>query len=244
MLVRPVRCEVCILKIKWWEDNMKIIVISMLAILSSCGDYKTGQFVDSTVGEVKSISAPIIISGVEKDNLVSVCNSLSQKELVLESAVNTRHIFSANQTDCQGKSVSSGDVPVTIQKSGSSYVFKKGDGLDFLFPNVETTSSGLFSEICSNLDGLSNPIIGQNEVIFISSLGINPGDCAQAYGEICIKLEKAYVQGATAVVHTKEWIRLRTPSVQGFVGFFTMRKKVSKSFCPEGQTITSSASLK
>lgn len=223
---------------------MKMILISMMAILSSCGDYKAGQFIDSSVGEVKAISAPVLISGVEKDNLVSVCNSLSQKELVLDSALNTRHIFTANQTDCLGKTVFSGDIPVTIQKTGTNYVFKKGDGLDFIFPNLETPSSGLFSDICSNLDGLSNPIIGQNEVTFISSLGINPGDCSAAFGEICIKLEKAYVQGATAVVHTKEWIRVRTPSVQGLVGFFTLRKKVSRSFCPEGQTITSSANLK
>lgn len=223
---------------------MKNIVIPILLVLSSCGDYKAGQNIESPVGEVKAISAPVVISGVEKDNLVSVCNSLSQKELILESAVNTKHIFNVNQTDCQGKSVSSGDIPVTIQKVGSSYVFKKEDGLDFLFSNVETSSDGLFSDICSNLDGLMNPILGQNEVTFISSLGINPNDCSPAFGEICIKLEKAFAQGSTAVIHTKEWIRVRTPSVQGFVGFFTLRKKVSKSFCPEGQTITSSASLK
>jgi hypothetical protein len=135
-------------------------------------------------------------------------------------------------------------VPATIQKVGANFFFKKADGMDFLFPNLETTNTGLFPDICSSLAGLSNPIIGQNEVTFISTLGINPGDCAPAFGEVCVKLEKAFVQGSSAVVHTKEWIRVRTPSVQGLVGFFTFRKKVSKSFCPEGQTITSSATLK
>ena len=223
---------------------MKHYLIVSLFILSSCGDYKAGEYVDTSVGEVKAITSPTLISGVEKDNITSVCNSLSQKELALETAVNTNHLFSTTQADCAGKSVSSDNVSVTIQKLGTNFVFKKADGLDFLFPNLETTTSGLFSEICSNLGGLTNPVIGPNEVTFISSLGINPGDCSPAYGEICIKLEKAYVQGSSAVVHTKEWIRVRTPSVQGFVGFFTYRKKVSKSFCPEGRTITSSATLK
>lgn len=223
---------------------MKYFLTAFLFIISSCGDYKAGQFVDTTVGEVKALSNPVLIAGVEKDNIVSVCNALSQKELVLDSAVNTSHLFSVSQTDCTGKEVSSGNASVTIQKVGQNFIFKKSDGLDFLFPNLETTNFGLLSEICSNLGELSNPIIGQSEVTFISSLGINPGDCSPAFGEICLKLEKAYSQGVTAVVHTKEWIRVRTPSVQGFVGFYTYRKKVSRSFCPEGKTISSMATLK
>jgi hypothetical protein len=56
---------------------MKYYLIVSLVILSSCGDYKAGQFVDNSVGEVKAISTPALISGVEKDNITSICNSLS-----------------------------------------------------------------------------------------------------------------------------------------------------------------------
>jgi hypothetical protein len=134
---------------------------------------------------------------------------------------------------------------VTLLNS-SGYVFKKSDGQNFIFPEVETASSGVFKEICSNLNqsAFSSPLRSSGEALYFGTLGISTSDCPQRDGELCFSLERAFIQGTTAVVHTQEWIRIRTNPQLPKIGFFSHRKRITKSFCGQGQSQVFTATLK
>ena len=225
---------------------MNVRPLFFLFLVGACGtDMGPGTSSNGgSVGQMRSINAFVGVSDREKARVSEICSALAQKEAILDSAISTAFTFDATQTDCSRNTISGGPVSVTIQRSNNDYVFKKQDGQDFIFPVVETTSSGVFKALCSNLNTLSNPVIQNSEATYFDFDGISVTDCTPASGDICIKIEKALVSGFNATVHTNEWLRIRTDSSKGRTGFFTQRKKVSKSFCGDREFLSFSATLK
>jgi hypothetical protein len=223
--------------------NKSMVLLTLF--LFSCGDYKPGNGLYNTVGEVRSLGlSPSEVSSDTRATVVSICNALVQKESILSTALSTSHTFLTSQTDCQGNNISTGNVNVTIQSNGQAYLFRKSDGGDFIFPNVETSTSGILADVCANVSNLTNPIVGQTEVTYFRTTGIDPRDCTILTGESCIQVEKAFVQDGNAVVHTRDTLRIRINSNQGRIGFFTQRNKVTKSFCGLNEVLSFSAILK
>lgn len=224
---------------------MKYSLAFMVFLAVSCGKYIPGSMTDTSIGEVRTLSvSPAAVTPETRTNVVAICNALLQKEAILSTAVNTTHTFTANQTDCQGSAISSGTQNVTIQRGSGGYVFRKVEGGDFMFPEIETTSSGVLSEICSNISNLRNPIIGRSEAVYFATSGINPSDCSPLFGELCIQVETAFVQGSTATIHTKDWLRIRTNPAQARLGFFSQRKRVTRSYCGQNEVLSFTATLK
>jgi hypothetical protein len=153
--------------------------------------------------------------------------------------------FFASQTDCSGNTVNSGNVEVVIQNNAGNYVFKKqSDNQDFIFPNVETNTSGVLADVCGSLSNLQNPLTNAQGATYFTTLNISSSDCPPVPGEICVQVESASQQGESFVVHTKEWLRIRTNSTSGKIGFFTQRKKITRGFCGVNQYLSFQASLK
>lgn len=217
----------------------------MIVFSAACGKYEVATKQNSSVGEIKSTTAQSL-SGAEQTLLSQMCVSLSSKTTTLSSAIGSVFKFGTTVTDCSGDVASSGDVETYITGSGGTYSFKRrSDNSDFFFPNVETSSSGLLSEICSNLGNATNGFSSGQEITFFKARDILSTDCAPVTGEVCLYIEKGTSQGNDTVkIHTKEWIRVRTSSNQGKIGFFTFRKKVSQSYCGQNQVLIQTATLK
>ena len=225
---------------------MKYGMLFLALLASSCGDYNYGE--SNRVGDIRSLNS-IQMSSFEQQNIVRICEALQEKEQSLDSVTNTSFTFSTSQVDCDGNNVPAEDMSVRIQNENGGYFFKQvSNGLNFIFPDVPTTSSGPVADICSSLSNLVNPIIKGKEVKYFKTTGINPSDCeTEGLNEICINVESATIQadGASAVVHTKEWLRVRAYSSDlKFIGYVTSRKKISKGFCGRDEVLTLKASLK
>lgn len=220
---------------------MKKSALLVLLTLAACGEYDTtGTSSSNELQKQRSLELQTV-AGELKNAVVSVCNALLQKEAILPTAIGSNHTFSSSQTDCDGNVLSASSNIVSIQgNAAAGFTFRKADGLDFIFPDVETTTKGVFTDLCASVSNLQNPIIGTSEVTFFNL----SNTCPQVSGEICLELVKAFVQGNTAVPHTSDTIRIRVNSDQGKIGFFTYRNKVTKSFCPDGKTLSLSATLR
>ena len=223
---------------------MKAALLTLIILAVSCGEHKVAQ--QERVGELRQITSSAV-TGSERSDLEAVCNALSQGQSVLSNSLNSRHTFSALQTDCSGNTIENGDVQVMIQSSLSGFVFKRvADGLDFIFPIIETPEVGSLSQICRSLPELTNPIVNGNDITFFTTAAINTTDCRKESGEICVKIEKAFPQNEnSAEVHTKEWLKVRVNSADSrYIGFVTDRKKVTRSFCGRNEVLTFRATLK
>lgn len=219
---------------------MKKSALAFLLTLTACGEYNVtgssggGNFAQRSM----ELSA---VSGELSNAVVAVCNALGQKAAILPTAIGSTHTFTASQTDCDGNLLASAANITTIQgNANAGFSFRKSDGLEFIFPEVETPTAGQFVDLCNAVSSLQNPIIGTSEVTFFQL----SNSCPQASGEVCLELTKAFVQGNVAVPHTITTIRVRTTTSLGRVGFWTYQNKVTKSFCAEGKTLTLSATLK
>lgn len=223
---------------------MKAGLLTLILLAVSCGEHKVSQ--QDRVGELRQITSSAV-TGNERADIEAVCNALSQAQSTLSSSLNSRHTFNALQTDCSGNTIQNGDVQVMIQTSLSGFVFKRvADGLDFIFPIIETPDVGVLSGICRSLPELTSPIVNGNDITFFTTTGISQADCRREAGEICVSVEKAFPQNEnSAAVHTKEWLKVRINSVDArYIGFVTDRKKVTRSFCGRDEVLTFRATLK
>lgn len=226
---------------------MKYPFFFLAVLAASCGDYRYDNREDR-VGEVRPLSQ-IQMSDFEVQKITRICNALKTKEQTLNGVVNLPLTFTTSQEDCERNKIPPETVSVVIQNQGDNYVFKRTENnLDFLFPTVETTSNGLLSGICGSLPNLVNPIVSGSNVTYYTTSLIDSDHCeSQGLNEICINVEQATAQedGTGAVVHTKDWLRVRTfSSDQKFIGYVTDRKKISKGFCGQDEVLIHKATLK
>lgn len=221
---------------------MKFAVLSLTILAFSCGQYE-GVNTGSQLGAVRAFS-PATMDSTTASQLSAICNALAQKNSILNSAIGSAHNFDATQTDCEKIIINTGIVQTTIQNVGE-YQFRKIDGTSFIFPNVETNTSGVMAPVCANLANLQTQIQNGSEVVSISTTGISPDDCTPVAGETCVLFESGALANNSFTVTTKEWIRFRvTNPTNNRIGFFTQRKKVSRSFCGNNESVEYKATLK
>lgn len=220
------------------------ILLSLLSI--SCGKIDVTTSGNNTVGESRSVNAFSVLSDTDRSNLTAVCNALTTNAGILPSIVGATYVFDTVAADCTNKITPEFNVQTVIQSNGSNFVYKRKDNnQDFIFANVETNSSGTLADACNLLSGLQNPLVSGNSASYITTSGIAGEDCAQASGEICVAVEKASRQGDFFVVHTKEWLRVRTQSPTNTrIGFVTQQKKVTQGSCGIGEVLIFRATLK
>lgn len=218
-------------------------LLPLLVLAAACGRYElTPQ--GSKVGEVLSFSA---LSSSDRTNLNSVCNALAIKSGSVVAGSNLT--FQSFEGDCTGNTVSNGLVQTTIQKVGSdAFLVRKADGGPFIFPDLESPTKGMMESLCPNINnpGFDNPIQTGNERITYSTTGISGDDCAAANEEICVEMKRASLVDGAYVVHTKEYMRVKVSDTSGTgkLGYFTSRKRVTKSYCGLNEQLTFKADLR
>lgn len=222
---------------------MKTLLILLAIGAISCGKYENVSSKNGSVGSFKSLS-PVSISQSEKMTLTSVCNALAQKAAVLSVSTGSSFSFQSQQSDCSGNIISSGLVNVTLQSSSGSFSFKKPDGSDFIFPDVETNTTGMLSQVCPALSTASNPIQVDQDYLYVTT-SVNSSECLPVSGEVCVQVEKGSVVSGQVQIHTIEIMRVRTQSNNNrLIGFFTHRKKYARAYCGDNEALSLQASLK
>jgi hypothetical protein len=217
---------------------MKVLVLSSLLIMASCGNIDgVGT---TTLGQEKTYS-PVTADASLTAQLAVICQSLQQKAQVLSQLTTTPYVFDVSKKACTDSNYSSAlKTPVLIQKPNSTYIFKLNpSGLDFVFPNVETDTSGSLGEICAALSSLTNPMKLQNGNVIWLSTAAKDSDCKVSSGdERCLAIETGYLSYTTQmyVVNSKEWIKFYTLLNKPRTGFFNYRKLVSNAQCAVGET--------
>lgn len=228
--------------------KMKCTYLAFILLMASCGRYEVGGS-SSTIGEVRSFT-PSALSSSDLTNLQKICQALGSKNT--STLVNSTHIFSSAQTNCGGGNAETGTLVTTriLSVGGNSFFKRQDNGLDFIFPEVDTPSFGIMSRVCGALTsqtGLTNPSrLTSGESQWVSTLGINSADCLPSSGEVCVLFETGSPQdgGSDYVIHTKEWVKFRTNSIEPKLGFYSFRKKITKSFCTQNDFLTYEATLK
>jgi hypothetical protein len=224
---------------------MKFFLMLTLVVSASCGRIEN-PISASGIGELRTISALSGVLASERTNLQLICDALARVETILPSAVNTNHTYLAGQTDCAGKFIENSNINVVIQAVNSGYVFRRQDGLEFLFPVFETASKGEVSSLCSALaTNLTNPVVRENgSAVFFRTTGIS-ANCPDVPGERCILLEQALPEGSLSYrIVSREWIRFRVDPRLTKAGFFSYRQRIARSYCPQNQGLVFEASLK
>ena len=224
---------------------MKSGLLALTLLLVSCGgDAPPGSSMAQRLQPRALVAQGISNSTIT--TITNVCNALLLKEAALTSSGGTTHTFASTQTDCENKTISDGDVVVTIQRNNQQYLFKRQDGGDYFFPDVETTQSGIFNDICGNLFNLQNPLVvtngttGASEATFFSVSYA----CRGPADGVCLEITKATVQDNRAIPLSSDLIRIRTNPSLGKVGFFTYRNRVARSFCATNESVSFTSTLK
>ena len=203
---------------------MKYLYLPLIMLVASCGRIDVTGVGGSRVGEAVTSSSKL--TPLDRTNLSLVCNAFRSRGV----AVGSNLAFKVLETDCTGNTISNNDVLTVVAQSGSVYSLKrKTDGMDFIFPNLESFDSGLLADFCQN-SSFDNPDLVGNEVTQITTIGISGDDCQNQAEEICVQVSRASLQNGSYLVHTKEFMRVKVSEFQrpGYVGYFTSRKRVTK----------------
>jgi hypothetical protein len=156
----------------------KRYLLSFLLLGASCGNYENSKI--DKVGELRSLTKSVeTLLGLSR--LKSVCLALAQKEAILPSSLNSRLTFVTEMKSCEGTHSPEERVEVNIQSGLNGYFFKRdGDGSDYIFPQIETASSGVLSHACEGLTSQNqsiNPLkISSVDVLFVST-NVSSTDC-------------------------------------------------------------------
>lgn len=219
---------------------MKLLLLSILVLGAACGKYKVAPS-SSMVGQKLQVSQ---LTSLDRSNLQTICNALANKQVV----VNTNLNFNTFEGDCGGNTITNGVVPTTIQQSGSSFVLKrKLTGQDFVFPDLESASSGLLGDACSRLGDPSfeNPVESGSDRVTYSTTSGDIAECSPQPEQLCVVVQKASLQNGEYIVHTRDLMRVKVSNASGTgkLGYFTFRKKIAKSFCGVNEQVVFSAEL-
>lgn len=225
---------------------MKFLILSSLLLAISCG--KTDYTGKTSLGQEKSFN-PISADSALTSKLGIICQALGQKAQVLPQLAGVSNfVFDLSKRGCSD--LSAGPVvptTVQIQKPYNDFQFKLvGTSTDFVFPNVETNTSGVMGEICSALGSLTNPMKLSNGNVIWMSVGIQSDNCRGSSTEDCLSIETGYLSYTSQlyVVSSQEWIKFVTTMNQPRTGFYTSRRLISNVLCAKDQSQETLAILK
>jgi len=218
---------------------MKVLLLSLIILTAACGKYEVAPG-SSKIGEKLSVSS---LTSLDRSNLQSICSALGSRNTV----VNTTLSFDTFEGDCVGNTITNGVVQTTIQQSGSNYVLKrKVTGQDYIFPDLESPTQGLLGDICTNLANIENPVQSGADQVTYTTTGPDIAECGVQNEQLCVVVKRASLQNGEFFVHTKDFMRVKVSDAgrTGKLGYFTFRKKISRSFCGINEQLVFSATLK
>lgn len=203
-------------------------LLPLLILTAACGKIDVNGVGGTKLNSVMAISP---LTGSDRTNLQSICNALRSKVVTPGSTLT----FKVFEGDCTGNTISNADVQTVISPSGS--LVRKSDGQGFVFSDIETDSSGLLQTVCNN------PLFENTAEFGVSTTGSDLSDCGSASENLCVVVKRAGIDGR---IHTIDWMRVKVTDAgnTGKLGYFTFRKKVTKSYCGQNEQLTFTADLK
>lgn len=214
-----------------------------LLLLGSCGVKENNGY---RLGENR-IFNPLVVDGAERRNLTQLCQALASKNARLPQMVGIELAFDVSNKRCEENNVSDPrEVGVIIQRSGANFMFRQSNGLDFVYGDLETDTSGVMGIICQNMDELTSPMKTPNgSALWINTVGINESDCRATGQERCLQLVLGVPQGPdNFTVSSQEWIKFQIDPNRSHYGFFTERKTIAGSICGASKNTETRARLK
>lgn len=218
---------------------MKFKGLSLLLILAACGgDHPPGN----SLGQLRSYD-PIVMNDTEVQRLTSICTALSSKSNFLFASGSSSYNFAIQESKC-GVPVTNSPVTVPVSLQPPSMVFQRTDvpAAPFVFPQVETTSTGVMSTICADLSRPTSPRNIGGKPTWISTT--QTLDCVPGANEICLLMESGSGEAENQVKITKqEWIKFNVTPGTPQTGFWTGRQLTTSEDCTSTQNSAVSARL-
>lgn len=217
---------------------MKLIVIMSLFVFASCGKVEVAG--SALIGSKKAL-VPEQLNTTSVARIRSICEALTVKEAAIANSPNTDYMFAGSTKGCADSSFA--QLPdTTVRLVDQKFV---EGAVPYYFSDVETTTNGVISQICSSLSlGVSPIAASANEFIFFT---VNDtSECRSGGTEQCILIERGTrTSESQAKIHTQEWIKfnLNSPNINN-VGFWTFKKRLSQASCADGYHIGRTATLK
>lgn len=225
---------------------MKILALISLLALISCGDApKSSDGLGKTINNQERT-----LSKDDRDRIEFICNALDSKEDILSVLLTNKYTFGYSEKSCGSSEAETKDVVTSIERQGGDYVFEKNDGSLFGFPDVETRSQGVMTQICKglhdqwgNYQNLTIPVKTSSTGRMWFTTKTDEKYCKSDANGLCIYIEKGTaVDDNTSQIHTQEWIKFSMVGKQR--GFFIERLLVSSAGCSNKKNIEKKARLK
>lgn len=221
---------------------MKLVSIIALALVASC--HVKGPSDEAQRETATRRFEPAVVAQEDLDRIKAICDALASKEERLPGLISSAYTLSYSEKGCNDKELGAAKaVGVTIQKPDSIYVFRKANNENFIFPNVETFSSGSMAKICANLSTLVSPFQTSSKGAMWFTTFTRAKDCSSDFESVCIQIDRGELaKNLEYTIHTSEIIRFKISGAQ--TGFYLDRKLVSLADCDQGKRIERRASLK
>lgn len=222
------------------------ILFSILILSLGCGRVEVGNSKGTSLGSVRTIS-PVTVNSAEKSQIQSICSAIAQKTTNLAMTANFSYLFNFSQKICGNVTVPAQDANVLLQSNGAGgYSFKNSNGQNFVFPEVETTTTGSMAKICASLTNLQNPIAAGNGNFIWMSTTSTP-NCVSNTNQRCIQLETGIPTDATNTSYriiSTEVMKFNIQPSQPNLGFYTDRRFLTNVSCGNNQFSDTSAFMK
>ncbi|MFL5783290.1 MAG: hypothetical protein ACJ76H_01690 [Bacteriovoracaceae bacterium] len=211
---------------------MKFIAgLAFILVSVSCGKIENTN--GTGIGELRDVTKLSTASGSDNVTFDQICAGLTNKEPKLTSSPPNLS-FDVQSTDCDGKNVifETEQVSVVNNPTTGPQFINRNSNFPFVFPQVETTSAGVFAGLCGKTSR-EFPVKVGNDYRWIRG----GGDCPGVSGESCVTVETASKDVNTTYyrVHTREFIRFNITANTGKFGYFTYRRKLAESVCSFGK---------
>lgn len=221
---------------------MKLLPLSVLTlVLVSCGKVNVSQ---TGVGQIRSSQEQIISS----DDLTvydRICEGLVRKTQLYGASIPAPVTFTLDRQDCDGAGSGPVDQTVIVEAGGGGFQYRvQSSNAAFVFPNVETSTSGIMQPFCGGTNKL--PIVKSNQDAMWITRSVSQNDCPTLSNEECIGIETGSPSGENEYrIHTRELVRFNVLRTSPRFGLFTYRKVLSNIGCTDKKLFsTLSATLK
>lgn len=222
---------------------MKHSLLPLALMIASCGKIDMGS--TGALGTVRQLQTNNITTG-EAVVFDQVCQALTKKGDKLSATLPNSLNFDVVEKNCDGGNVFFGTQQVRVENTGSGFQFRRSDNNTlFVFPEVETSSSGFMKEICGGASSL--PVSRGSEVIWVSQAGFSNVDCPNAPSERCLMVEYGLkVDSGENLyrVHRRDFVRVNLTTSSGKYGYVTYRKSTAENNCDQGKSTVTTAELR
>jgi hypothetical protein len=219
-----------------------LVTVSATLLVLSCGRVDPAK--NNILGSVMSFEpAPI---GSEDARIIrKICESLKTKESNLSASSSTIFTFGIQDKSCTGSLSAESSVAVTVDTVGAPKFKRVDNGGSFIFPDVETTDSGIMKDICANTANPVSPIKNSTGVaLWFSSTDSQDPDCNSSAAQPCLVIKKGIPSGDKFEIIGQETLQFQTVSNLGNVGYFLFRKSITNTSCINNDYTEIRATLK